>query len=131
MNYFVETSAILRMMLNQEGGVEIYKKISHAENIFASRLLKIEVERTLIRLSQAKLTSTLDLSALRSKFRDFWSQVNCIEISREVCDRAGVIADPSHLRTLDAIHLASFILVRESISEIHMLSFDERLLAEI
>jgi predicted nucleic acid-binding protein len=45
----------------------------------------------------------------------------------EVCELAGRIAPASHLRALDALHLATWQLARQHHADLEFLTFDTRL----
>jgi len=60
-----------------------------------------------------------------------WPVIDFLEITAETCDRAGRIAPRSRLRSLDAIHLATFLRARELDSRIEILTFDERIGKEV
>jgi predicted nucleic acid-binding protein len=85
----------------------------------------------LIRLSLNYSKSHKLIAKLQHKLRLFWPKVDFIEITREICDRAGRIAPGSRLRTLDAIHLATYYRVKELDPMIEMLTFDERIRGEV
>lgn len=53
------------------------------------------------------------------------------ELNRAVCDLVRVIAPMAALRTLDALHLATFHLARQRLDGLELLTTDERLLAAI
>jgi len=59
-----------------------------------------------------------------------WSRCDLWELNRAVCDLAALAAHvvPGRaLRTLDALHLATFFLARRRIEGLELLTADERL----
>lgn len=60
-----------------------------------------------------------------------WTGIVFIEITRDICELAGRIAPRSRLRTLDAIHLATYQTARKMDPALAMLTHDERLLREV
>ncbi len=54
-----------------------------------------------------------------------------LEMTREVCDLAGRIAPASRLRSLDAIHLATFEILRRLDPSAEILTYDDRLRAAL
>ncbi len=128
---FLETSALLRLVLKEEGGVGVEKKLLQASRVVASRLLKVETDRCLIRIALDRPDAERLLPVLRHQLQGIWARMTFIEMTRELCEVAGRVAPTSRLRTLDAIHLATFQFVRRSDPSIEMLTFDERLLAEV
>jgi predicted nucleic acid-binding protein len=49
------------------------------------------------------------------------------ELSREVCERAQLVAPSMVLRSLDALHLATYSLARREIEGLELLTTDDRL----
>lgn len=128
---FLETSALLRMLFQEEGSDIVVKRLSASERVICSRLIRVEAERALIRLSLNYSRSHKLMAKLQHELRLFWPKVDFIEITREICDRAGRIAPGSRLRTLDAIHLATYYRVKELDPMIEMLTFDDRIRGEV
>ena len=128
---FLETSALLRMLFGEEGGDETRRKILASRRVLGSRLLQVESERALIRVGLDHPELERRLPELRRELRDFWPVVHFLELTRDVCDLAGRIAPSSRLRTLDALHLATFYKLREIDPSTEILSFDHRILAEV
>lgn len=129
MTIFLETSALLRAVFHEKGGEEVTSDLRGAERIIASRLLRLETERALLRVAIDEPAAEKQLPALRRDLENLWARVTFLEITRDICEAAGRIAPISRLRTLDAIHLASFHRVREVVPDARMLTCDQRLLA--
>ena len=72
-----------------------------------------------------------DLPIFQARLAEVCSQMEFLEITREVCDLAGRIAPGSGLRSLDAIHLATFDVLRRLDPSMEILTFDDRLLAAL
>lgn len=128
---FLETSALLRMLFGEEGGAPVSERLKNAERAVASRLVRVEVERVLIRLSLDQPKSLKQVVELERELKHFWPKIDFIEMTRDICDLAGRIAPRSRLRSLDAIHLATYFRMRELDPNIEMLTFDERIMREV
>jgi predicted nucleic acid-binding protein len=126
---YLESSALLRLVLNQEGATEVARRLSEASQVLASRLLRVEAERALLRMVLDHPEQSRNLPALQGRLAEVCSQMEFIEISPEICDIAGRIAPGSRLRSLDAIHLATFEIVRRLDPSTEILTHDDRLLA--
>ncbi len=124
---FLETSALLRSLFDEPGGDEVRSRLASAERILASRLLRVEAERALLRAVLEKPALAASLPAFERELRGVWPHVDMLEMTREICELAGRIAPGSRLRTLDAIHLATFRRVKQFAPEATMLTFDQRL----
>ena len=128
---FLETSALLRMLFGEEGGDLVAKRLQEADRAVASRLIRVEAERALIRISLDQPGSHAPLLELERELKRLWPKIDFIEVTREICDRAGRIAPRSRLRSLDAIHLATYFRTRELDPKIEILTFDQRIKKEI
>ena len=128
---FLETSALLRMLFGEEGGDSIAERLKNAERAVASRLIRVEAERVLIRLSLEQPRSQKQVAELERELKHFWPRIDFIEMTRDICDLACRIAPRSKLRSLDAIHLASYFRIKELDPSIEILTCDERIMREV
>ena len=126
---YLESSALLRLVLNQDDAAEVARRISEASHVLASRLVRVEAERALLRIALDHPDRRRELPALRLRLAEVCSQMEFLEMTREVCDAAGRIAPESRLRSLDAIHLATFETLRQLEPSAEILTYDERLRA--
>lgn len=70
-------------------------------------------------------------SDLHSQLKLVWPRLDFVELTRDICDLAGQIAPFSRLRSLDAIHLASYYKLKRYIPDLKMITFDKRILEEL
>jgi predicted nucleic acid-binding protein len=124
---FLETSALLRSLFGEEGAEGVREKLRSAERVFSSRLLRVEAERAILRLAAGGASAQV-VADLERELRNTWPHIEMWEVSAEVCELAGRIAPRAKLRSLDAIHLATFHRLRQRVPAASMLTFDERLL---
>lgn len=59
--------------------------------------------------------------------RSLWRRCEIWELSREVCELAEAVAPTTLLRSLDALHLATYTLARREIEDLELLTADVRL----
>jgi predicted nucleic acid-binding protein len=128
---FLETSALLRTLFGEEGGDYVVKRLEQSDRAIASRLIRVEAERALIRLSLEHPRSHGRLLDIERELKRLWPKIDFIEITREICDLAGRIAPRSMLRSLDAIHLATYFRIKEFDPKLELLTFDERIKREV
>jgi len=60
-----------------------------------------------------------------------WARCGLWELTPSVCERARQVAPGKSLRTLDALHLATFILAREKLEGLELVTVDDRLQAAL
>jgi predicted nucleic acid-binding protein len=128
---FLETSALLRMLFGEDSGDYVIKRLEQSDRVIASRLIRIEAERALLRLSLDRPRSHGQILDVEREMKHLWPKLDFIEITRDICDLAGRIAPRSQLRSLDAIHLATYFRIKELDPNIELLTFDERIKREI
>ncbi|MFO0984246.1 MAG: type II toxin-antitoxin system VapC family toxin [Planctomycetota bacterium] len=124
---FLETSSLLRAIFREAGGAAVERRLRGAERIVASRLLRVEAERAVLRAAKDEPPAKL-IPDLQREVSELWPSIDFMEMTHEVCALAGRIAPRSRLRALDAIHLATFEIARRLDPSLEMLTHDERLL---
>ena len=109
MTVYLDTSVILSWLLNQEPWIQGWGNWASA---YTSEICRVEFHRTIDRL---RLSGDLDdeqRAVLHERFSILWESCHRVRIS------AGLLAQASHsyptvVGTLDAIHLASALMVHE------------------
>ena len=113
--FYLDTSVAVRVLFKQSTAAVLWFEDATANHsVVASRLLKTELTRVLRRES-------LDI-ALRDRIIDY---VGLVHIDNAVLTEADAIVP--HVRSLDAIHLASAL--RSGIDELVIVSHDAQMLA--
>lgn len=123
----IETSAVLRAVL--EGGVdaEAEAQLAGARALVTSRLTLVEAARALHRLRREGSVAEAALADAARELDRLWSRCNVWEITASICDLAAAVAPAHPLRTLDAIHLATFLTARRRLGDVTLLTADRRL----
>jgi predicted nucleic acid-binding protein len=122
---YVETSSLLRVLFQQENWKNIVHKMEHAERLVSCRLLRVELFRALCRLNLQGENELL-ISDLHARAAQILSQIDLLELSKAICTRAEKIFPQQNLRSLEALHVAAFLYLREQLPNVEMLSEDER-----
>lgn len=124
---YLDTSAVLRAVVESGLSPEIERRIGAARVLVTSRLTLVESARALLRLRHM---GTLAESRLADAARDLdmlWARCDVWELTPAVCDLAAAVAPAKTLRTLDALHLATYLLARRRLGEVELISADRRL----
>jgi predicted nucleic acid-binding protein len=95
--------------------------------LITSRLSLVESARALLRIRQRSRAAEEDLADTQRDLDALWARCDLWELSRAVCDLAANVVPGKALRTLDALHLATFLLARRRIEGLELLTVDERL----
>lgn len=120
---YVETSALLRALL--EGDASLHPLLS-GEGLFTSALTSLEAGRAIAR---ARRERRLDASEAREAERilaSFERGCDVLAMEEEVIRRARDEFPEEPVRSLDAIHLASLLVLDEALGELVVVSCDDR-----
>lgn len=112
---FLDSSAIVKLVLDEAESAAIERFLNN-QRFAASALVRTEVVRAVLRRAPARVKLA----------RDVIDQARLIQIDPYVLDLAATI-DPPTLRSLDAIHLASALELREELEA--FVAYDDRLIA--
>ncbi|UTT61642.1 type II toxin-antitoxin system VapC family toxin [Microcella humidisoli] len=112
---YLDTSAAVKLLIEEKESSALRAYLSH-HDWASSALVRTELVRALLRADPSVVPRALDLLA----------QGNLLVIDTQVLDTAARLSPPS-LRSLDAIHLASALELRDELTA--FVAYDERLLA--
>jgi len=107
---YLDSSVLLRVVLRQRDVLPDWQRV---ERGVASALVEVECLRTLDRLRLAAGLTDREISRRREAVFRILEAVEIVELTRPVLSRAAQPM-PTALGTLDAIHLATALLWRES-----------------
>lgn len=113
---YVDTSAALKLVWSERESAAVTALLNIRTDLVSSALLAVEARRGAIR-NDVRALPRVDLML---------SQFTLLAISEAIIESASRLPDPM-LPSLDAIHLATALLVREDIDA--LVSYDDRLLA--
>ena len=126
---YLDTSVVLRATLETGTSPELERALGEAEILIVSRLALVEASRALLRLRALGRIGDTAVADVRRHLDELWSRCEIWELGRGVCEAAESVAPSRHLRTLDALHLATFLAARRHIADLELLTADERLAA--
>jgi predicted nucleic acid-binding protein len=124
---YLDTSAVLRAVLEAGLPPDLEKRVAEASVLITSRLAFVESARVVFRLRMLGRVSETDLAAASREIDSIWARCVVWELSREVCDLAAQVAPQKALRSLDALHLATFLRARRQLGEVELVTVDQRL----
>ena len=115
---YLDTSAFLKTMFDEpeSPAIRTYLQTMDSPRFVSSTLLAVEARRGALRANPRRLPR-VDLALLR---------VAQIEMDGPVVETASRLPDPM-LRSLDAIHLATALMIRHDVEA--LMSYDQRMLA--
>lgn len=124
---YLDTSAVLGAVVETGTSPELEARIAAAPALITSRLSIVEASRAIHRLRQIGRVTETHLADAQREIDAVWSRCDIWELTASVCEMARRVAPGKALRTLDALHLATFVLAREKIAGLELLTADDRL----
>jgi predicted nucleic acid-binding protein len=101
--------------------------IAAAPLLVTSRLSLVESARALYRVRQRGSVPESRLADARRELEALWNRCEIWELGPAVCELAMRVAPERALRTLDALHLATFLSARARIEGLALVTADARL----
>lgn len=123
MNFYIDSSVLLRVVLAEAGRLRIWSGITTA---VSSELIRLECLRT---IDRARVRLHLDdrtVATYRADVLEVVDALRLVELDSAVLDRASS-PFPTLVGSLDAIHLASALLVRDAFDDLQFATHDEEL----
>ena len=123
MNLYLDSSVVLRVVLGETGVLPEWRRVQRA---FASELVRLECLRTIDRARIRRSIPDGDVADRRAAVLEILAGVELVTVDEEILRRASD-PFPTSLGSLDAIHLASALRVREEFSDLDVATHDEQL----
>jgi predicted nucleic acid-binding protein len=120
---YVDSSVLLRVVLNEPGRLRIWSRI---DNAVSSELIRLECLRT---IDRARIRLDLDDRLVADYRADVFEAVdafNLVALDSIVLERAAE-PFPTMLASLDAIHLASALLIKDEFEGLEFATHDDEL----
>jgi predicted nucleic acid-binding protein len=117
---------VLHWLLDEPRSELVRESLASAEMVLASSLTVVECDRILIRAVATRVlteAAAADRRAVLARTADHWVT---FDLDPEVLDRVRRPFPAEPIRTLDAIHLATALLAKSLVSDLAVLSLDER-----
>ena len=124
---YLDTSVVVRATLESGMTPDVERRLADAPALITSRLSLVEASRAIHRARLDGRTSHEQLARVEAEIEALWARCDLWELSADICQRARTIAAGRRLRTLDALHLATFVAARERIDRLELLTVDARL----
>ena len=123
MRVYVDTSVVLRILLREPNPVAIWGQWNRA---YSSALWRVEALRTVDRLRLNHEISDSEVAELVREIKIIHETFAIHPVTNRIFQR-GSETFPTVVGTLDAIHLATALSIRESESIDHLLTHDSQL----
>jgi uncharacterized protein len=112
---YIDSSAFIKLVIEEPETTALRSYLRRRSLMVAAALLRTEVLRASMRISQAHVANA----------RRLLPDIGLIEVDRSVLERAGELTS-AETRSLDAIHVAAALSLGDDIDE--FVTYDRRLL---
>ena len=123
MNVYVDSSVLLRVVLGEPGRLRVWPRITAA---VASELITLECLRTIDRARIRLGLEDEDVADRRAAVLEAIEAFSLVPVGPQILERAAE-PFPTTLGSLDAIHLASALLVRDGFDDLSLATHDQEL----
>jgi predicted nucleic acid-binding protein len=128
---YAETSAVLAWLLEDEPRLRARSVIDSADQVVTSVLTLLEATRGILRAVNENHVTAAEASRISKLLAQTISGWQLLEITPDIRIRAGAPFPVEPVRTLDAIHLATALHFARIFPSLPVLTFDERILANL
>lgn len=123
MNAYIDASVVLRILFGEPDPLAAWRRINRP---ISSRLLGVECLRTLDRVRLRDRIDDQTMAERRGALLETLAAIDVVPLDERILDRAAG-PFPTSMRTLDAIHLASAIEVRDELPDLVVATHDAEL----
>jgi uncharacterized protein len=123
---YAESSAVVAWLFGEAQGEAVRRELSRAAHVVTARLTRVECMRTITRAEQSGRIAEREAVMLRAQVARTAASWTHLDAGDEVEERVARAFPIEPVRTLDALHLATALLVRAAEPGVVMLSLDER-----
>lgn len=124
---YLDTSAWLKLYIDERGTQDVIAAVRSAELVAISRIAYAEARAALARVLREKRTTHAEHRRRIAALDADYVEVLKVEVSDDVVRQAGELAESHGLRGFDAIQLASARwLARKTRKPVRLLAFDLR-----
>jgi len=126
-NYYFDTSALIKAYIEEEGSNKVKSIIDNATEIFVSSITNLECNSTIRRLLLEKSITEANYNILRKKIQEDFQDFTIIPLTTRIENLGKDYIHQFQLKTLDSIQLAS---CSSALEDIHSFVLsDEKLLS--
>ncbi len=123
---YLESSAVLAWLFAEQTAADVEPFLRSGRPLVASDLTLMECRRAIIRAASKKRITPSQAAERRRTLVNASRDWNFLDISTQIRHRAGEPFPIEPIRTFDAVHIASALLLAETSDAVTILSLDDR-----
>ncbi len=113
MNLYLDTSGLVKLLLDEEGSDHMEQLWNDAGYLWASLLGYAEARAALAAAARERCLTADELQGRRSTLDEYWGDVDVIAVSEDIVRSAGDYSEMFALRGYDSVHLSTALTVKE------------------
>ncbi len=130
MRLYLDTSALVKLYVEEEGSPLVRKVVAEADTVATSIIGYVEARAAFARRHRERTISVPDYRRVIRDFESDWGRYLILQATDALIRRAGRFTETHSLRAYDSIHLASAIILRQRLAEpLSFASWDSQLQA--
>ncbi len=114
---YLDTSALVKLYIWEEGTEAVRGIIKEADLVATSKVAYVETKAALSRLHREKNLTEEDYQLAKNSFQRDWNNYLVVELTEMIIKMGGELTEKYALRGFDAIHLASALLLTKQIKQ--------------
>jgi predicted nucleic acid-binding protein len=125
---FCDTSALIKLVVEEAGSDQISSAANGAETLAVCRIAWAEAMAALAQRSRIQGANQSELQQARQTFIDCWNDFAIVEVTQPLVEKAGIYADGFALRGYDSVQLAAAHTLQQELNvPLAFACFDHRL----
>jgi uncharacterized protein len=108
---YFDASALIKLVIEEPGSDDAAALWDGADAVLSSRVANAEVRAAIAAAHRAARLTTEQNAGAKRLWSQMWMALRLVEVSQDVGQHAGDLAEEHALSGFDAIHLASALLV--------------------
>ena len=118
MNLYLDTSALVKLYVEEEGSGTVREAVAGAEAIATTVIAYVEARAAFARRRRERRLSPGDYRRILQELDADWEHYLRVEVTADLIRRAAELAETHALRAYDALHLAAATLLRERLQQL-------------
>ena len=114
MNLYLDASAIVKLLVDEDGSQQVQELVARAEGITTSVVSYAEVRSALARKEREGAFRHGEYQRVLDVLERDWDRYVALQLPLFIARSAGELTERRGLRALDALHLASALLVQSN-----------------
>lgn len=112
---YVDTSTLLKYVLDEDGTQAARRIWDEAEDLAAVELIRVEARAALAAARRARRITVAGHEDAKAEVADLVGDLSLVSISARVLQAAGDLAESEALRGYDAVHLAAALEIEAAV----------------